>query len=210
MVKNSLNLHLSLFPPFVLKPINLSQKWIVCRGRLLYTGSVAKEKITLWRFYLLYLCRFWRRYLVCLCFFYMTLDLMKILFPSACMHSQSCPTLYSAVDCSLPCSSVHGTLPARMLQWVAICYPQEVFRARVEPESPALHVDASPLSLSEAQGLSLLTRIKWNESQFNTFSRILLLTSRGIRPLSNTVILLDFIVCSCEMLHWGWLLEYSV
>ena len=33
---------------------------------------------------------------------------------------QSCPTLYDPMDCSLPGSSVHGTLQARILEWVAI------------------------------------------------------------------------------------------
>ena len=33
---------------------------------------------------------------------------------------QSCPTLCDPMDCSLPGSSVHGTLQARTLEWVAI------------------------------------------------------------------------------------------
>ena len=33
---------------------------------------------------------------------------------------QSCPTLYNSMDCSLPGSSVHGILQARILDWVAI------------------------------------------------------------------------------------------
>ena len=34
--------------------------------------------------------------------------------------TQSCPTLCDPVDCSLPGSSVHGILQARILEWVAI------------------------------------------------------------------------------------------
>ena len=34
--------------------------------------------------------------------------------------TQSCPTLCDAMDCSLPVSSVHGILQARILEWVAI------------------------------------------------------------------------------------------
>ena len=34
--------------------------------------------------------------------------------------AQSCPTLCDPVDCSLPGSSVHGILEARVLEWVAI------------------------------------------------------------------------------------------
>ena len=34
--------------------------------------------------------------------------------------TQSCPTLCSLMDCSPPGSSVHGTLQARILEWVVI------------------------------------------------------------------------------------------
>ena len=34
--------------------------------------------------------------------------------------TQSCPTLCNPVDCSPLGSSVHGTLQARILEWVAI------------------------------------------------------------------------------------------
>ena len=33
---------------------------------------------------------------------------------------QSCPTLWDPLDCSLPGSSVHGILQARILEWVAM------------------------------------------------------------------------------------------
>ena len=36
--------------------------------------------------------------------------------------AQSCPTLCNPVDCSLPGSSVHGILQARILEWVAISF----------------------------------------------------------------------------------------
>ena len=36
--------------------------------------------------------------------------------------AQSCLTLCEPVDCSRPGSSVHGTLQARVLEWVAICF----------------------------------------------------------------------------------------
>ena len=42
-----------------------------------------------------------------------------------CMHTkslQSFPTLCDPMDCSLPCSSVHGILQARILEWVAISF----------------------------------------------------------------------------------------
>ena len=36
--------------------------------------------------------------------------------------SQSCPTLSDPMDCSLPGSSLHGILQARILKWVAISF----------------------------------------------------------------------------------------
>ena len=47
-----------------------------------------------------------------------------------CVHAkllQSCPTLCNSRDCSLPGSSVHGILQARILQWVAISFIQGIF-----------------------------------------------------------------------------------
>ena len=40
---------------------------------------------------------------------------------------QSCPTLGNSTDCSLPGSSVHGVLQARMLEWVAITFSKVIF-----------------------------------------------------------------------------------
>ena len=36
--------------------------------------------------------------------------------------SQSCPTLCDPMDCSLQCSSIHGIIQARVLEWVAISF----------------------------------------------------------------------------------------
>ena len=36
--------------------------------------------------------------------------------------AQSCPTLCDPMDCSLPCSSIHGIFQARVLEWVAIFF----------------------------------------------------------------------------------------
>ena len=36
--------------------------------------------------------------------------------------AQSCPTLCDPMDCSLPCSSIHGILQARVLEWVATAF----------------------------------------------------------------------------------------
>ena len=44
------------------------------------------------------------------------------ILPAATKSLQSCPTLYDPMDCSLPGSSVHGIVQARVLEWVAIAF----------------------------------------------------------------------------------------
>ena len=41
--------------------------------------------------------------------------------------AQSCLTLCDPMDCSPPGSFIHGILQARILEWVAISLPQEIF-----------------------------------------------------------------------------------
>ena len=59
---------------------------------------------------------------------------------------QLCPALCDPMDCSLPGSSVLGTLQARILGWVAIPSPGDLPDPRMEPGSPGLQADSSPLS----------------------------------------------------------------
>ena len=40
---------------------------------------------------------------------------------------QSCPTLRDPMNCSLPGSSVHGILQARILEWVAFSFSRRIF-----------------------------------------------------------------------------------
>ena len=44
-------------------------------------------------------------------------------------------TLCDPVDCSLPGSSVHGVLQARILEWVAILSTRDLPDSRIEPAS---------------------------------------------------------------------------
>ena len=62
--------------------------------------------------------------------------------------AQSYPTLCDPMDCSLPVSSVHGILQARILEWVAIPFPGDLPYLGIEPRSPALEADSL---LSEPQ-----------------------------------------------------------
>ena len=43
-------------------------------------------------------------------------------YDNRCYISKSCLTLCSPMDCSLPGSSIHGILQARILEWVAISF----------------------------------------------------------------------------------------
>ena len=52
--------------------------------------------------------------------------------------THSHPTLFNTVDYSPPGSSVHGISQARILEWVAIPSPADLFNPRIEPVSLAL------------------------------------------------------------------------
>ena len=56
--------------------------------------------------------------------------------------SQLCPTLCDPMDCSLPGSSLHGILQARILEWVAISFSRRSSDLGIKPESPAFQADA--------------------------------------------------------------------
>ena len=59
------------------------------------------------------------------------------------------PTLCDTVDCSLPGSSVHGILQARILEWAAMTSSRDLLDLGIELASPAaaaLQADSLPLS----------------------------------------------------------------
>ena len=61
--------------------------------------------------------------------------------------AQSCQTVCDPMDCSLPPSSVHGILQARVLEWAACPPPGDLRDPGIEPRSPALQADALPSEL---------------------------------------------------------------
>ena len=65
--------------------------------------------------------------------------------------TQSCPALPDPTDCSLPGSSVHGILQARILEWVAIPFS----RGSSQPRNPA--------QVSCIAGDSLLSEPPWKK-----------------------------------------------
>ena len=58
--------------------------------------------------------------------------------------AQPCPTLFDSMDCSPPGSFVHGTIQARILEWVAISFSGDLPNTGMEPQSPALQADSLP------------------------------------------------------------------
>ena len=60
------------------------------------------------------------------------------------------------MNCSLPDSSVHGILKARILEWVAIPSPAYLPSLGYKPRSPALQADSLPI---EPQGKPLMETV---------------------------------------------------
>ena len=58
--------------------------------------------------------------------------------------TQSCLTLWDPTDCSLPGSSVHGILQARILERVAFSSPGNLPNPGIKSGSPALQADSLP------------------------------------------------------------------
>ena len=56
--------------------------------------------------------------------------------------TQLCSTLCDPMDCSLPDSSVHEILQARILEWVAIPSPGNLLDLGIKPRSLALKTDS--------------------------------------------------------------------
>ena len=72
------------------------------------------------------------------------------------MHAkllQSCPILYDPMDCSLPGSSVHGILQARILEWVSIPFSKSRDRTYIQSS-----VGIFPI---QGQNLYLLCLLHW-------------------------------------------------
>ena len=65
-----------------------------------------------------------------------------------CLVSKSrpCPTLLWPHGCSLPGSSAHGILQARILEWTAISFSSGSSWPRTEPATPALEMNSLPLN----------------------------------------------------------------
>ena len=69
---------------------------------------------------------------------------LEVLFMHACSVAQSYLTLSHSIDCTLPGSSVHGILQARILEWLPFPPARDLPDPGIEP--------ASPVSLALAGG----------------------------------------------------------
>ena len=56
--------------------------------------------------------------------------------------AQSCPAFFDPMDCSIPSSSDHGILQARILKWVAMPFSRDLPGPENEPMSPRLQADS--------------------------------------------------------------------
>ena len=69
-------------------------------------------------------------------------ELKPVPIKCKCVCAKSCPTPCDPMDCSLPSSSVHEILQARILEWIAISFSRGSSDPGIEPGSPALEADA--------------------------------------------------------------------
>ena len=72
--------------------------------------------------------------------------ILRVNYMLLCLYSfaQSCPTLCIPTDGNPPGSSVHGTLQAGILEWVAMPSSRRSSDSGIKPVSPALQADSQP------------------------------------------------------------------
>ena len=58
--------------------------------------------------------------------------------------TQSFSTLCNPMDCSLPGSSIHGILQARIVEWVPFPSPGDLPNPGIKPGPPVLQADSLP------------------------------------------------------------------
>ena len=82
--------------------------------------------------------------------------------------AQSCLTLCNPVDCSLPGSSVHGILQARIVEWIAISFSRGSSRPRDRTRVSTLEADALT---SEPPGKPLTYNPVFSSVQFSSVTQ---------------------------------------
>ena len=80
------------------------------------------------------------------------------------------PLRLNPMDCSLPGSSVHGILQARILEWVAVPFCRDLPNPGIQPRSPALQADS--LSSEPPGNPSIPEHVNKCDVPGNAFTRI--------------------------------------
>ena len=90
----------------------------------------------------------------------------KAPMPNLCMCAQSlksCPTLCDPMDCSPLCSSVHGILQARILEWIAMPSSGDL---------PNLGIESTSLRSPALAGTFFTTSTTWKVQQLLKFPNV--------------------------------------
>ena len=115
----------------------------------------------------------------------------------------SCPTVCDPIDCSLPGSSVHGILQAKILEWIAMPSSRAYSQPGIEPRSSTLQADSLPSEPPGKPSFSSLTKKKRNQSLpaytgsyhsplFPSTSSITILSATKVLVLFHILILIYF------------------
>ena len=86
---------------------------------------------------------------------------MKVKIESESEIAQLCPTLSDPMDCSLPGSSIHGILQARVLEWGAIAFSNLI---ATKVQSQQIQNLTFPPRVLCSMFITLFTYVKENEN----------------------------------------------
>ena len=108
-----------------------SNLWLNPSSKL-FISFIVLFRVSSWLFFKPFISLFWGSLFVDLpCFNSLSRISFSSLSVCVCvLVAQSCPTLCNPMDCGPPGSSVHGTLQARILEWVAIPFSRGSSRPR--------------------------------------------------------------------------------
>ena len=90
----------------------------------------------------------------------MYFEINKAVF-SVCSVAQLCPALCNPTDCSLPDSSVHGILQARILEWVAFLPPGDLPNVGSKPVSSVPPALAGEFFATEPLGMKSILEFQF-------------------------------------------------
>ena len=105
-----------------------------------------------------------------------------------CLVTKSCPTLCKPMDCNAPGSSVHGILQVRILERVAISFSGDLPNQGIEPKSPALQTDSSPLSHGGTYSLKMVSFNSEHVIYLKKPQRFLLIKREPFNQIDSLVI----------------------